>query len=136
MVIVEYCRFGNLKDVLEKHHKNVKTQNIDSNTMQMTVKSRNLAFASARPVTQNDLNSWSYQLAQGMQFIAAHNIVHGNLSARAILLGDGNIVKISDFGLARSMFKAEPYISEKEVKPKPFDKRRSFLNFNSFFLNF
>lgn len=136
MVIVEYCRFGNLKDVLEKHHKNVKTQNIDSNTMQMTVKSRNLAFASARPVTQNDLNSWSYQLAQGMQFIAAHNIVHGNLSARAILLGDGNIVKISDFGLARSMFKAEPYISEKEVKPKPFDKRKSFLNFNSFFLNF
>lgn len=114
MVIVEYCRFGNLRDVLEKHHKNVKNQNIDSNTVQMT-KNRIPGFAAARSVTQNDLASWSYQIAQGMQYIAAHNIVHGNLTARSILLGEGNIVKISDFGLARSMFKTETYISEKEV---------------------
>lgn len=115
MVIVEYCRFGHLKDVLEKHHKNVKNQNIDSNTVQMT-KSRAPGFATARSVTQNDLASWSYQVAQGMQYIASFNIVHGNLAARSIFLSDGNIVKISDFGLARAMYKADAYISEKEVK--------------------
>lgn len=118
MVIVEYCRFGNLKDVLEKHRiQNIKNQNVDSNTVQMT-KNRIPGFAAARSVTQNDLSSWSYQIAQGMQYIASHNIVHGNLAARCILLADGNIVKISDFGFARAMFKAESYIFEKEVKLK------------------
>lgn len=115
MVIVEYCRYGNLKDVLEKHHKNVKNQIIDSNTVQMT-KSRASAFGSARSVSQGDLASWSYQIAQGMQFIASQNIVHGNLAARSIFLTDGNIVKISDFGLARAMNKVDAYIAEKEVK--------------------
>lgn len=114
MVIVEYCRYGNLKDVLEKHHKNIKNQNTDSNIVQMS-KSRVPGFGTARSVTQNDLASWSYQVAQGMQFIAAHNIVHGNLAARSILLTDGNIVKISDFGLARAMNRTEAYICEKEV---------------------
>lgn len=116
MVIVEYCRFGNLKDVLEKHHKNVKNQTTDNTNCQMQMtKTRNTAFASARSVSRNDLASWSYQIAQGMQFLAAHNIVHGNLAARSILLTDGNIVKISDFGLARAMYKTEAYIFEKEV---------------------
>lgn len=117
MVLVEYCRYGNLKDVLEKHHKNVKNQNIDSNTVQMT-KARAPAFAAVRAVTRNDLASWSYQIAQGMQFIASYNIVHGNLSARSILLTDANIVKISDFGLARSMYRADTCVSEKEVKQR------------------
>lgn len=116
MIIVEYCRFGNLKDVLEKHHKNVKNQTTDNTNCQMQMtKTRNTAFASARSVSRNDLASWSYQIAQGMQFLAAHNIVHGNLAARSILLTDGNIVKISDFGLARAMYKTEAYILEKEV---------------------
>lgn len=114
MVIVEYCRHGNLKDVLEKHHKNIKNQNSDSNTVQMT-KSRAPGFATVS-VTQNNLASWAYQVAQGMQYVASMNIVHGNLSARSILLTDGNIVKITDFGLARAMYKTDAYIYEKEVK--------------------
>lgn len=114
MVIFEYCRFGNLKDVLEKHHKNVRNQNSDSNTVQM-VSSRAPGHATAVSVTAKSLASWSYQVAQGMQFLAAHRIVHGNLSARAILLSDGNLVKISDFALARAMHKVDVFISEKEV---------------------
>lgn len=114
MVLVEYCRFGNLKDVLEKHHKNVKSQIIDSSTVQMS-KSRPPGFGSARAVTQTDLASWSYQIAQGMQFISSQNIVHGNLAARSIFLTDGNYVKISDFGLARAMNKVDVYIQQKEV---------------------
>lgn len=114
MVILEYCRYGNLKDVLEKHRQNVKNQNTDSNTVQMS-KSRVQGFATAVSVTRNNLISWSYQVAQGMQFLAARRIVHGNLAARSIFLADGNIAKISDFGLARAMYKTENYIAEKEV---------------------
>lgn len=111
MVILEYCRYGNLKDVLEKHRQNVKNQNTDSNTVQMS-KSR---VSGSVSVTRHNLASWSYQVAQGMQFLASHKIVHGNLAARSILLADGNIAKISDFGLARAMYKTEAYIAEKEV---------------------
>lgn len=115
MAIFEYCRYGNLRDVLEKHRQNVKNQNTDNSAMQMT-KSRPPGFATAVSVTRNNLASWSYQVAQGMQFLASRKVVHGNLAARAILLADGNVAKISDFGLARAMYKTEAYIAEKEVQ--------------------
>ncbi|XP_037029495.1 ankyrin-1-like [Bradysia coprophila] len=113
MVIMEYCRYGNLKDVLEKHRQNVKNQNTDSNAMQV---SKSRIAATAISVTRNNLSSWSYQVAQGMHFLSAQKIVHANLAARSIFLADGNIAKISDFGLARAMYKADAYIAEKESK--------------------
>lgn len=36
-------------------------------------------------------------------------VLHGDLAARNILLADNNIVKICDFGLAKSMYKNENY---------------------------
>lgn len=113
MVIMEYCRYGNLKDVLEKHRQNVKNQNTDSNTMQV---SKSRIATTAISVTRNNLSSWSYQVAQGMHFLSAQKIVHANLAARSIFLADGNIAKISDFGLSRAMYKADAYIAEKESK--------------------
>lgn len=117
MVIVEYCRFGNLKDVLERHHKGLKSHGNDNNTLQMSKRMPIVSgFGQARSVTRSDMVSWSYQVAQGMQFLSSQYIVHGNLAARSILLADGNLVKISDFGLARAMHNVNVYISQKEVK--------------------
>lgn len=113
MVIVEYCRYGNLKDVLD----NAKNQNNDNNHSNMMSKSR-AGFNTAVSVTPKNLASWSYQVAQGMQFLALQRIVHGNLAARSIFLADGNIAKISDFGLARAGYKTDVYIAEKEVNLK------------------
>ena len=41
----------------------------------------------------------SAQVAEGMAFLELHGCVHCNLAARNVLLGDGLIVKISDFSL-------------------------------------
>ncbi len=117
MVIMEYCRYGILKDVLEKHRQNVKNQSTDSNTVQM---SKSRVTGGSVSVTRKNLASWSYQIAQGMHFLASQKIVHGNLAARSILLADRNIAKISDFGLARAMYKVDAYIAEKEVKIRLF----------------
>ena len=41
--------------------------------------------------------------------------VHRDLAARNILIGEGNIAKVSDFGLARDVGEAEEYIRNNQV---------------------
>jgi fyn-related kinase len=41
------------------------------------------------------------QIAAGMAFLESQNYIHRDLAARNVLVGDSNIVKIADFGLAR-----------------------------------
>lgn len=70
----------------------------------------------ARTVTTSDLVCWSFQVARGMQYLSSRKVLHGDLAARNILLCDDNVVKICDFGLARSMYKNDNYKKKGEVK--------------------
>lgn len=69
----------------------------------------------ARTVTTSDLLCWSFQVARGMQYLSSRKVLHGDLAARNILLCDDNVVKICDFGLARSMYKNDNYKKKGEV---------------------
>ncbi|PSN38777.1 hypothetical protein C0J52_18673 [Blattella germanica] len=44
-----------------------------------------------------------------MEYLVSRKVLHGDLAARNILLADDNIVKICDFGLAKSMYKSDNY---------------------------
>lgn len=55
-----------------------------------------------------------------MQYLASRKVLHGDLAARNILLCDDNVVKICDFGLARSMYKTDNYRKKGEVKMNEF----------------
>ncbi|KYM91172.1 Vascular endothelial growth factor receptor 1 [Atta colombica] len=62
-----------------------------------------------KPICTQDLLSWAFQVARGMEYLCQRNVLHGDLAARNILLAEDNIVKICDFGLAKTMYKDGNY---------------------------
>ncbi|XP_055376081.1 platelet-derived growth factor receptor alpha isoform X2 [Condylostylus longicornis] len=67
-------------------------------------------------ITTSHLVSWAFQVARGMDYLASRKVLHGDLAARNILLCEDNIVKICDFGLARSVIKNENYQKSEEAR--------------------
>uniref|UniRef100_A0A3B4DQN8 receptor protein-tyrosine kinase n=1 Tax=Pygocentrus nattereri TaxID=42514 RepID=A0A3B4DQN8_PYGNA len=62
------------------------------------------------PLDIDDLLRFSYQVAQGLEFLAAKNCIHRDVAARNVLLADGRVAKICDFGLARDIMNDSNYV--------------------------
>ncbi|TSK98456.1 Vascular endothelial growth factor receptor 1 [Bagarius yarrelli] len=63
-----------------------------------------------------DLISYSFQVARGMEFLASRKCIHRDLAARNILLSENNVVKICDFGLARDLYKDPDYVRKGDAR--------------------
>ncbi|KAL9964324.1 hypothetical protein ACROYT_G027952 [Oculina patagonica] len=53
-------------------------------------------------LTPQDMMSFSWQISTGIQFLSGKGIIHRDLAARNVLIYDNKLVKVADFGLARS----------------------------------
>lgn len=63
-------------------------------------------------VTCNDVLSFAYQICKGMAYLAEIKLVHRDLAARNVLLAEGKICKISDFGLTRDVYEDDAYLKK------------------------
>ena len=50
------------------------------------------------------LLEWSHCIARGLDYLTSASIMHGDLAARNVLIGENYVAKISDFGLSKMMY--------------------------------
>ncbi|KAK9402381.1 vascular endothelial growth factor receptor 1 [Crotalus adamanteus] len=156
MVIVEYCKYGNLSGYLKskrdlfsthkygsiqrnpltekkdvepissgkKRLENVPSRESlassgfqeDKNLSDVEEEEEDVSDFYKWPLTMENLISYSFQVARGMEFLSSQKCIHRDLAARNILLSDNNVVKICDFGLARDTYKNPDYVRKGDAR--------------------
>uniref|UniRef100_A0A673M167 receptor protein-tyrosine kinase n=1 Tax=Sinocyclocheilus rhinocerous TaxID=307959 RepID=A0A673M167_9TELE len=147
MVIVEYCKHGNLSSYLKSKrgeyspYKVQQEEDLHEGDLGLGTSTR-LDICTGTAVctrmgeqtsttqlqdeqgtssdwdhlTIEDLISYSFQVAKGMEFLASRKCIHRDLAARNILLSENNVVKICDFGLARDVYKDPDYVRKGDAR--------------------
>uniref|UniRef100_A0A8C9RXC1 receptor protein-tyrosine kinase n=1 Tax=Scleropages formosus TaxID=113540 RepID=A0A8C9RXC1_SCLFO len=140
LVIVEYCKYGNLSAYLKSKRdvfllkRDLGEENGGKKRLTSVSSSQSTAssgFEEERdhcednegsdstwdsPLFLEDLISYSFQVARGMEFLASRKCVHRDLAARNVLLSESNVVKICDFGLAWDVYKDPDYVRKGDAR--------------------
>ncbi|XP_077360529.1 macrophage colony-stimulating factor 1 receptor 2 [Festucalex cinctus] len=134
LMITEYCFHGDLLNFLRTHgqhfvaamlslepaehdakYSNVRLRSDSgisccSEYQEMQPMLSHLGVERSARLSMSDLMRFSYQVAQGLDFLSTRNCIHRDVAARNVLLTDRHVAKICDFGLARDIRNDDSYI--------------------------
>ncbi|XP_021966941.1 fibroblast growth factor receptor homolog 2 isoform X1 [Folsomia candida] len=113
MIGVEFCANGSLQDYFKEKRNVFQTLDgsLEAESSRRTYANLNNSVA----LTELDLYTWSYQIANGMEFLAGKKVLHGDLATRNVLLALDKTAKISDFGLSRLLLDSKNYTKKSRV---------------------
>ncbi|XP_046851906.1 fibroblast growth factor receptor 3-like [Xenia sp. Carnegie-2017] len=97
-VILEFCPHGNLLTFLRSK------RSFYESTWEKKI------YDPEKEFTLIDIVGAAFQIAKGMEFLASRKLIHRDLAARNILVAEEYVMKISDFGLARDIYKSDVYV--------------------------
>jgi len=132
LVVVEYARFGNLREFLKQRkpgtQEHLKEQrlrkaaarcllsnnylNTKNSEASLNDKADKDLYGETGPVSLKLMLSFALQVAKGMEFLSSRRAVHRDLAARNVLVADNFVLKIADFGMARDLQDSEYYRKE------------------------
>ncbi|XP_077448191.1 macrophage colony-stimulating factor 1 receptor 2 isoform X2 [Stigmatopora argus] len=134
LMITEYCFHGDLLNFLRTHAHHFAAAILSLELAEHDIKYLNIRHRSDSGISccseyqemhpmlspsgsqlseclaMSDLMRFSYQVAQGLDFLSTRNCIHRDVAARNVLLSDSHIAKICDFGLARDIRNDDSYI--------------------------
>ncbi|XP_019643858.1 PREDICTED: tyrosine-protein kinase shark-like isoform X2 [Branchiostoma belcheri] len=102
-VVVEYAPNGSLKDWL-------KANSPERIRQESAAGYYNIEDPQLPSPPMEQLIQFGIDVAAGMSHLAAMQCVHRDLAARNILLGEGLVAKVSDFGLSRDIYEDAEYV--------------------------
>lgn len=90
-MVFEYMMHGDLAELLRKYDPIMKTDD------------------PLLSLQKRDLIDITIQISNGMQYLTSQHFVHRDLATRNCLVGEGLVVKISDFGMSRDIYTCDYY---------------------------
>ncbi|KAK3714366.1 hypothetical protein QZH41_007981 [Actinostola sp. cb2023] len=104
-LVVEFAKHGDLLNLLREKRK--QTYHVKCHGVRARKDNQELSSGDEDDEHQSveslldDLMSFSWQIAQGTEYLSSKGIVHRDLAARNILVAEDFLVKVADFGLSR-----------------------------------
>ncbi|KAM7440771.1 hypothetical protein ABFA07_010086 [Porites harrisoni] len=102
LAVVEYAQFGDLLGYLRKSR---------------GMRDNYYSDPSIKPITSltsKQLLKFAWEISDGMEYLSMKKIIHRDLAARNVLVGEGEVCKITDFGMARDVQEEDIYVRTHE----------------------
>ncbi|XP_055347744.1 platelet-derived growth factor receptor alpha-like isoform X2 [Paramacrobiotus metropolitanus] len=120
LLLMEYAQFGSLLMFLKSYrHLDEEIHLGDARTLGVPFETHQSAneeqHGNGQHLSSGVQLNFAYQISRGMEYLSKRSIVHRDLAARNVLICEGLITKVSDFGMAKKGAPLSHFDPEEEL---------------------